>query len=109
MTASIALSTTAHLLNFSLGVSPDAHGQAMSKKARFMNDAVGRLSRVKHYVERLPEWKHRVTVRKRATQNWNLAKNRVRSTFAHSPSNASTRNSVGITGLSSQLQIIAKL
>lgn len=53
--------------------------KAMKKKARFITDTIARLQRIKHYVERLPQWKKRVHVRQRASVNWTKARRRVHS------------------------------
>lgn len=50
----------------------------MKKKARFIVDAVHRLQRVKHYIERMPMWKQRVAVRQHAVGRWARASDKVR-------------------------------
>ena len=46
-------------------------------------DAIGRLNRVKSFVERLPQWKERVLVRQRASNRWQLSTSRVRGAVGH--------------------------
>ena len=46
---------------------------AMRKKSVFIKDVIHRLQRVKHFIERLPQWKRRVHIRQRAVGNWTKA------------------------------------